>query len=386
MIPPSRKACLSWWKQLSTGRPEVEEMAFAEDVDVLVVGAGPAGSSAAEFAAVRGANVLVIEKRPVIGVPVRCGEFMPQVDEIKRIFPLADLGTIFDVPSYLHSIDTDEIRIFSPKLRSFDVSFNGYTTFRDRFDQFLAERATRAGARIMTGVSCSSIEGSVAKTSIGDVRAKVIVGADGPLSVVSKSLGLERPWDLCPAATTFAKGDFEPVPEMYFGNVAPGGYAWVIPKKQGANVGLGYSKRYARGNLEFYWKAFLKYRPLDVGKLNGKMVPMSGPISSTVKGSSLVVGDAAGQVMAVNGGGIPIAMICGRIAGEVASANVRGKADLKEYERRWRHQVGGPLKTALGTKRLAMMMFGSQWRLEQAMRFLGPKRMGKAIRCQSVLP
>ena len=269
---------------------------------------------------------------------------------------------------------------------SFEVPFHGYTTYRDRFDQFLAGRATKAGARVMTGVSCSSIEGNVADTSMGKIRAKVLVGADGPLSVVAKSLGLERSWDLCPTASTFAKGDFEPVPEMYFGNVAPGGYAWIIPKKVGANVGLGYSKRYARGNLDFYWREFLKHHPLDAGKLNGKMVPMSGPISSTVKGSALVVGDAAGQVMAGNGGGIPIAMICGRIAGEVAAAHVKGRKGLKEYEARWREQVGGPLKTALGTKRLAMMMFGSQWRLEQAMRFLGPKRMGRAIRCQSVLP
>jgi digeranylgeranylglycerophospholipid reductase len=361
-------------------------MTFAEDVDVLVVGGGPAGSSTAEHAAFGGANVLVIEKRPVVGVPVRCGEFMPQADEIRRIFPQAEIGSIFEVPSHLRSLETDAIRITSPKLHSFDVPFHGYTTYRDRFDQFLADRAMKAGARVMTGVTCSSIEMDVAKTSIGDIRAKVIVGADGPLSVVAKSVGLERSWDLCPAASTFAKGDFEPVPEMYFGNVAPGGYAWVIPKKEGANVGLGYSKRYARGNLDFYWNEFLKYRPLDAGKLNGKMVPMSGPIPLTVKGRAMVVGDAAGQVMAVNGGGIPIAMICGRIAGEVASAHVKGKMELMEYERNWRRQVGGPLKTALGTKRMAMLMFGSQWRLEQAMRFLGPKRMGKAIRCQSVLP
>ena len=360
-------------------------MASLEEVDVLVVGAGPAGSLTAEYAAMGGADVLMIEKRPVIGVPVRCGEFMPQVDEIRRIFPQADLGTVFDLPSQLRSLETEAIRIYSPKLRSFDVAFHGFTTFRDGFDQFLAGRATRAGARVRTGVQCSSISQGVVKTSMGEIRAKVVVGADGPLSVVAKSLGLERSWDLCPTASTFAKGDFEPVPEMYFGNVAPGGYAWVIPKKEGANVGLGYSKRYARGNLDFYWREFLKFRPLDVGKLHGKPVPMSGPIPSTVKGNALVVGDAAGQVMAVNGGGIPIAMICGRIAGEVASAHLRGKADLMEYERRWRQQVGGPLKTALGTKRLAMLMFGSQWRLEQAMRFLGPKRMGKAIRCQSVL-
>ena len=115
---------------------------------------------------------------------------------------------------------------------------------------------------------------------------------------------------------------------MYFGNVAPGGYAWVIPKKEGANVGLGYSKRYARGELRLLLGEFLKLRPMEAGKLNGKMVPMSGPIPSTVKGNALVVGDAAGQVMAVNGGGIPIAMICGRIAGQVAADRIQGGSEL----------------------------------------------------------
>lgn len=356
-----------------------------EKVDVLIVGAGPAGSTAAEHAALAGLQVLLMEKRPVVGVPVRCGEFMPHVDEIRSIFPRADdLGPLLDMPAHLHSLDTECLRIFSPKLRSFEVPFHGYTTDRDRFDQHLAEKARKAGAQLVTGVSCSGVEGDVVRTSQGEVRAKVVIGADGPLSVVAKSLGLERSWDLCPAASTFAKGDFEPVPEMYFGNVAPGGYAWVIPKKGGANVGLGYSEKYARGNLSFYWREFLKFRPLQVGKLHGKTVPMSGPIPTTVKGNALVVGDAAGQVMAVNGGGIPIALICGRIAGTMAAASIQSGRDLLEYEREWRRQVGGPLGTALSTKRLAMMMFGSQWRLEQSMRFLGPRGMGRAIRCQSV--
>ena len=357
-----------------------------EKVEVLVVGAGPAGSTAAEHAALAGAQVLMIERRPVVGVPVRCGEFMPQTDELRRIFPAAEeTGALFDLPSRLRSLETEELRIYSPKLRRFEMDFHGYTTFRDLFDQHLAGKAVRAGAELRTGVSCTGVQDGLVSTSQGDIQAKVVVGADGPLSIVAKSLGLERSWDLCPAASAFAPGDFEPVPEMYFGNVAPGGYAWVIPKKEGANVGLGYSRRYARGDLNYYWREFLRFRPLEAGKLRGKTVPMSGPIPKTVKGDALVVGDAAGQVMAVNGGGIPIAMICGRIAGEVAARRAKGAGDLIEYERGWRAQVGGPLRTALGTKRLAMMAFGSQWRLEQAMRLMGPRRMGRAIRCQSVL-
>jgi digeranylgeranylglycerophospholipid reductase len=358
-------------------------MAEKLEVDVLVVGAGPAGSTAAEFAALGGAEVLVIEKRPIIGVPVRCGEFMPQIDEIKGIFPDAKmLDQLFDMPSSLKSVETDTLRIFSPKLRRSEIPFHGYTTFRDKFDQHLAAKAMSAGARFLTGEPCIKLEGNRVMTPDLQIEAKTIVGADGPLSLIAKTLKFERSWDLCPALVTEATGDFEPVPEMYFGNISPGGYAWVIPKKHGANVGLGVSRRYVKGDLRSYWKPFVEYRRLEVGKLSGKMVPMSGPISKTVEGDCLVVGDAAGQVMAVNGGGIPIAMICGRIAGQVAARHALNGMDLMEYERGWRKQVGGPLRTAVRTKRLAMMAFGSQWRLEWAMRFMGDQGMGKAIRCQ----
>ena len=95
-------------------------------------------------AALDGADVLVIERRPEMGVPVRCGEFMPQVDEIGRSSLMlgrrraADVDLPICAPS-----KREEIRIYSPKLRSFDVGFHGYTTYRDRFDQFLAKGRRR---------------------------------------------------------------------------------------------------------------------------------------------------------------------------------------------------------------------------------------------------
>jgi flavin-dependent dehydrogenase len=270
-------------------------------------------------------------------------------------------------------------------MRAYDVPLHAWTTYRDRFDQFLASKAEKAGATLLTGIRCTKVSGNQAITDHGVIEANVIIGADGPLSVVASSLKLERPWDLCPAMSTIAKGRFEPTPMMYFGIIAPGGYAWVIPKEDGANVGLGYSRLFTDKTLHDFWVPFKNMLGHETGHLNGKMVPMSGPISRTVVGDALVVGDAAGQVMPVNGGGIPIAMICGRIAGEAAANRVRKGTDLEEYEREWRRQVGRQLGVALKTKKLAMMAFGSQWRLEMAMRMMGIKRMGKAIRCRSVL-
>jgi digeranylgeranylglycerophospholipid reductase len=358
-----------------------------EKADVVVVGAGPAGCTAAEHAARRGATVILLERRKEVGVPVRCGEFMPQLDEVRTIFPQAeDVSSLFDVPANLRPMETDRIRIYSPRLRPFEIPFQGYTTDRDRFDQYLARKAEKAGARLITGARVTGLEANSVLLGEERIEAKVVIGADGPLSVIAKSLQLERSWDLCPAVAAFAKGDFEPVPEMYFGNTSPGGYAWVIPKKDGANVGLGVSRLYAKGKLLDYYHSFIAFRKLSPGPASGKMVPMSGPISKTVSGNALVVGDAAGHVMPVSGGGIPIAIICGRIAGEVAADAAQGRRPLTDYEREWRRQVGAPLATAMRTKRIAMLAFGSQWRLEWAMRLLGPRRMGKAIRCRSVLP
>jgi len=357
-------------------------------VDVVVIGAGPAGSTTAEHAAMNGAEVLVIEKRKVIGVPVRCGEYMPHVEEIKRIFPKAlDLDPLFDIPNGLRVLESEKIRIYSPKMRAWEVPFAGYTTDRDRFDQYLAEKAEKAGARIIKEKRFNGIKDGVVLADGMEISAKVVIGADGPLSKVGEIAGLPRSSDLCPAVTIQAKGDFDPLPEMYFGTVAPGGYAWIIPKKGSANVGLGVATRFQRMPIGEYFDKFLEMKGIKAETpVMGKFDPMSGPIRHAVKGNIALVGDAAGQVMAVNGGGIPIAMMCGRFAGRAAAMCVKNDSPLTDYERLCEKQIYRPLRTAVHTKWLANTCFGSNWRLEMAMRSLGQRRINKLIRCKPVLP
>ena len=123
-----------------------------KDFDVIVIGCGPAGSSAAEHAALNGASVLVLERKKVIGEPVACGEFMPLTEELRTMLPLADdLDGIFDIPHHLISRRMDIFRMYSPSGRSWDIPFQGYTTDRDRFDKHLADKARIAGAEIITG-------------------------------------------------------------------------------------------------------------------------------------------------------------------------------------------------------------------------------------------
>ncbi|MDD1771744.1 MAG: NAD(P)/FAD-dependent oxidoreductase [Methanomassiliicoccales archaeon] len=356
-------------------------------VDVVIVGAGPAGSTTARFAAEAGVDVLVLERRAKVGVPVRCGEFMPSLEEMTNMFPdVGDMAELFEVPADLVSLKCDVTRIYSPKFTRYELPFLGYTTDRDRLDQFYASQAEKAGARIMTGQKVVEVKEGMVRTDDLIVKAKVIVGADGPMSMVGKAFGLPRSADLCPAVTTQVKGDFEPVCEMYFGTIAPGGYAWVIPKKGAANVGLGVDRKFGEETVNQYFNEFVKVKGLKADKPEGKFVPMSMPCKRTVSGQAITVGDAAGQVMAVNGGGIPIARLAGRVAGKAVAENVLKGTSLQKYDEEWRRQFYRPLRTAARTKVLAGLCFGSAWRTEMAMKVLGDRRMNNLIRCRPIFP
>ncbi|NLU46051.1 MAG: NAD(P)/FAD-dependent oxidoreductase [Euryarchaeota archaeon] len=364
-------------------------MADRIKTDVLVVGAGPAGSTVARYAAEKGAEVLMIERRPEVGVPVRCGELMPSVEEIKGMFPnLGDEGDLFEMPSHLRLREVDGIRLVDPRGKSVMLDFTGYTTDRDRFDQHLAAEAQAAGAGLMRDCMFRGIEGGVADTSCGEIEYKVIVGADGPGSRVARALGLPGNRNPYPAVTAQAKGDFDPQVVMFFGDIAPGAYSWIIPKVGQANVGVGFSPNFADGTPTQYFREFADKHGFDIiSSVHGKHVPSEGAIGRTVAGNGMVVGDAAGHVISVNGGGVPLALIAGRICGEVAGDHVTGSRPLADYEREWRHVLYKPLKIAAGNKKLAdTFAFGSERRTALCMALLGKRRMGNLIRCKHLFP
>lgn len=360
-----------------------------ESVDVLVVGSGPAGSTTARYAAEGGASVLMIERRKEVGVPVRCGEFMVSNEEILGMFPnLADAESLFEVPDDLRLRQIDGIDLIDPKGKAVTIGFDGYTTDRDRFDQYLARRATEAGANLETGCGFISADGNVARTSRGEIRYRVLVGADGPSSRVASSLGLPRNRNPYPAVTAQVEGDFGSRMSMYFGGIAPGAYGWIIPKDGRANVGVGFSPRFAKGDLLDYFDKFAERHGLEPhSKVQGKTVPSEGPIAQTVSGNGMVVGDAAGMVISVNGGGIPLAMIGGRICGRVAAENIRSGSPLATYDAEWRAVMEKPLKTAAFNKKLAdAFAFRSDVTTGMCMAILGRRRMANLIRCKRIFP
>jgi len=362
---------------------------MTDKVDILVVGSGPAGSTAARFAAQTGASVKIIERRSKVGVPVRCGEFMPSDGEILDMFPkLKDMDEIFGIPQELRCLETYGIDLINPSEKVVRLDFKGYTTDRDRFDQYLVRLACEAGAEIEMNNMFLDCKDSVAKTQNGDIEYKVLIGADGPGSRVARSLGLQKNQNPYPAVTAQVKGDFEPCTKMFFGGIAPGAYGWIIPKDGRANVGVGFAPRFAKDSTSTYFKKFIERQGLKVeGDVHGKFVPSEGPIPKTVSGNAMVVGDAAGQVISVNGGGIPLALIAGRICGKTAGRHVTEGASLQEYEVQWRDIMEAPLKTAAFNKKLAdMFAFRSDATTKMCMAILGQRRMGNLIRCKRIFP
>jgi digeranylgeranylglycerophospholipid reductase len=352
--------------------------------DLIVVGAGPAGSTAARYAARRGLKVLLLDRRKVVGVPVQCGEYVATNEEVRAIFPtVTELEDLMAAPYKVRQRDTDVLRLWSPAGRHWDVPFRGFTVCRDLMDQGIADQAVAEGAELRTSTTCLKVAGNEVVTDRGTFAAKVIVGADGPSSRVAKSVGLPSPVT-GPAMSCNVPGDFDSVTDLWFGSIAPGGYAWVIPKDGEANVGLG-AWQHFDGNLGKLFESFLRAHGWPVVRGTGGHVPVLGPVARTVAPPVILVGDAAGHVMATNGGGINVSMVCGRIAGLAAADHVQGGVPLEAYETRWRAAVGGPLAQGAKIKTLADRFFTSDRRLNVAMRLIGRRRMARAIRCQSLL-
>jgi len=352
--------------------------------DVLVVGAGPAGSCAAREIAESGIDLLAIDRRGEIGYPVECGEFLPTPDELRRILPGSEeYGDLFSIDGSIVERETSVIELHGPGGLRYDLGFKGLTLDRRRFDKSLWMKAEKAGGRLMTNTEFLGLAAPhIAKTSAGEIEFKMIIGADGPLSRVRKSYGLPEPKAISQAVTAQAKGEHGDSVRMYFGGVAPGGYAWIIPKRGRANVGLGIQKRFTDEPLSQMMQRFLDEFKMETGEAAYGQVPVSGPVTKTVSDRALIVGDAAGHVMATNGGGIPIAMICGRIAGRSVAAAVKKNLRLEDYEAEWRRQLIRPLRNAARTKAMADMFFGSDGRLRFAMKVLGRRGLERAILCK----
>lgn len=340
-----------------------------DNYDIIVVGAGPAGSIAAKTAAEKGLSVLLIEKRQEIGDPVRCAEGVSKLALKKHIEP---------DPRWICA-DMKGSRIFSPDGTSIHMAEEiaggevGYVLERKIFDRALAYESAKAGAEVMVKTRATGLiieNGSVCGIKamhLGkeyDIRSKIVIGADGMESKVGRWAGIDtslKPSDMETCVQYLMSGvniDQEYC-QFYVGKkIAPCGYIWIFPKGGNmANVGIGIlGSESGEKRAVDYLNEFVKEKlpEASIIEIDYGGVPVSGTVERTIANGLMLIGDAARQSDPVTGGGIINAMEAGEIAGEVAYnailANDVSTRSLQEYEDRWRATIGKAIDNGLIVK------------------------------------
>jgi digeranylgeranylglycerophospholipid reductase len=346
-----------------------------ESADVVVVGAGPAGSVCAKFLALAGLDVLMVEKRQEIGSPKRCAEgISPQVlrdigvephprwaaNRIRRVFLHAPGGGCarWEIPGDDNA---------------------GFVLERKVFDKFLARDAVRAGARTNVKTTARAVvteNGFVRGVLVermgrrSPIAARLVIAADGVDSKIARTAG-QRTASRLSHLTSCAQYEMaglddldEAAIQLFYGNrIAPGGYAWIFPKGGGmANVGIGVKPPRARRPARVYLDDFIAARPHLFSKaqaleINCGGVPVHPATAPLVADGLMVIGDAARTVNPITGGGIKLAMLSGKMAAEVAAAAFRAgdfsARTLRAYPARWDKEHGRKTRQLLKLQRFS---------------------------------
>ncbi|MBU4071430.1 MAG: NAD(P)/FAD-dependent oxidoreductase, partial [Candidatus Thermoplasmatota archaeon] len=343
-----------------------------QNYDMLVVGAGPAGSSTAFAAAKAGCRVLMVDKKKVLGQPVQCAEYVPRLLLSKcSISKDSIVQNIASMMTHLPNGGTIETK--SP----------GFMLDRSIFDNELAGNARDAGVEILSDTTCLARKGGKVMLKQGQTNIEIIpsliVGADGPVSTVGQWMESVNKEFITGLQYTLPLTEPQEHTEVFFQPEFFGGYGWLFPKGDVANVGIGvkmnskHEKQHPvmnahntyqhsllnahntnqhslRKKLDMFVEqlrdaGMVKNNPVSI---TGGLIPVGGPLK-TVKNDMLLVGDAAGHTDAITGGGIPQAVICGEMAGRIGGrAVLKGEIDLlNEYEVEWRGFFGQNLENAV---------------------------------------
>lgn len=332
-------------------------------VDVLVVGLGPGGASAAKLARLGGASVLAVERNRVIGEPVQCAEFIP--------LPMS----AYAQPEGVLRQRITGMKSMLPSGAVHQSEFPGLMIDRAEFDRAIARDAAEAGVELWAHTPLVGLdEGDRLAVVRRDgeeqrIRYQVLVAADGPHSPVARYMGLAALETVNTRQYTVPLLRAYTDTDVWLSDEYPGGYAWLFPKGELANIGLGADRRF-EGNLK---------RPLDslhmelvrsglVGSdirfRTGGAIPVGGLRTKLVEGGVLFVGDAAGLTHPITGAGIAAAVVSGEGAGRAAAEYlVTGDTEaLEDFEEDIRDQYEHAIERAVAHRRY----LSSIWRTPAA--------------------
>ena len=371
-------------------------MSVKHDADVIVAGAGPAGATAAIRLARAGMRVLIVER---YGLPRQkpCGggistrvllrfPFLP--DALRRIPSRAISNLYLEGPSG----DVFRMRSDGPAV---------ILIRRIEFDYLLVSLALEAGARVVAPAAIAQVRQDADGVMVtlrdgGTLSAPMVVAADGVNSVIARRLRLNPGWPLAHLALDMMEEtpieSLQTVePEtlaVFYGYGGAHGYAYVFPKREHVNVGIGYVLSYFKEHIDDAPYALQQRFVSDLrgrGMMEGDsqrehftpfLIPIGGPLRRTAEGRVLLAGDAGGFVNGFSAEGIYYAMVTGDLAagaildarrqGEVAPARAR-----RAYVRSWRREIGAELRDSV---------------LIQRYLFHSPPRMDRVVRGANARP
>jgi digeranylgeranylglycerophospholipid reductase len=321
--------------------------------DVLVVGAGPAGSSAAYASAKEGVETIFIDMKDEIGVPVSCSGAIGSY--LISFIP-------FKIPDELLGYKIEGLEFFVDNI-SFKRKGGPWTSYaidRSEFDKWLAERAQSAGAELLLRTSLVDlkfdVKHNVAKAIIKrngrfeDVEFKVLVGADGVNSKVLEKIGKRKKSARVGKAVVFeyrgVRLESPKMDQVYFGDFTPGGYAHIFPlSKDSANVGVGSIAEEV--DIQKCFEDFISLPNVQKQLKGAKRVKeKSGFVSfdqlskRRQYGNVLLAGEAASQNIKPLVEGFLPSIICGEIAGKTTSRHILNGEPLELYQRDLDRKMG----------------------------------------------
>ena len=347
------------------------------EYDLIVVGAGPAGSSAAYAAAKNGIKVALLEKEENVAQTVRTSG-VTWIDYAKEFGIPEDCYNPIRTYNFCSPNNTVSITDNKPKAAVLDVR----KTYR-----FLADMAKKNGAEIFVNTNVTnvitengSIVGVKASSSNSEMsfRAGMIIDASGFQSAVSKSLGLVKQWERFGVGAEYeaevenVKSDtwWLMVGQMY----SPAGYAWIFPLgKNIVRIGVGVGKPESHVDPTQRLDELIEKGagPIkDLGKITKKefhygLIPNEGLSRKTVYDNLILVGDTAGMANPLVLEGIRYAIKYGRVAGDVASKAIKSgdtsEKALQYYEETWKKEIESKIKSAHKVQARWLELSDSEW-------------------------
>jgi geranylgeranyl reductase family protein len=349
------------------------------DFDVIVIGAGPAGATAAKALGEAGIATLVLDKAEFPrdkpcggGISSRVTKRFPYLANALAGIPVKWISKV-----YFESPDGSAVDHHSDEPLYLMIR-------RCEFDHLLVSLArprVECQAALVRKVAFQK-EGVIVSADVAgesrEFRCQLVLGCDGANSIVARAAGLRAGW----VHGEYAIDMMEETPYddlnlrdhdrmyVYYRIQGQYGYGYVFPKAQHVNLGVGFKLDYylseLRGRHYSYHQAFtdeLKFKGLLSGESNEANfrafpLPISGPMQRTYADRALLAGDAGGFVNAFTAEGIYYAMVSGHLAGQAAAQAIRGgtvdAAGLRQYQTAWQREIGFELAKSVQIQRLLM--------------------------------